>query len=876
MKRILAFFCIASVLILSVASVSAGTTLRNESIPTQISAGSRLSGTLTVVFNDENLDAELVTNWGDSISLRSLLELNNKQSGTHYNCSNANCMPHYETGEAVRTTTLNEGGMDVGFVLEGASVRNVRDVRVDIAGSSAPSCFPDMNVDVLNIGEHVVTSARYIEQGCYQPRYGCFETDRGSYQSVSVPTGSASYCEKITLPAAPAFKVGARLTNSSSGSSTLSMKLYQMSGTLLGQCTLPAFTQGEQELSCIIQRGSLVQEDYFVCVNANTASNYRIRAEANAPCGTTDRGVTYAADYEIFAQNLQFDTPLITLNDPAFRNSTGEALLPLIQSYLSETYGNNCQPNCIIPIRIRGVAQDIVISNAFIRYDSAIGAGVESSDVYALTKENATIDSGILALDLSLANFTIPSDFSGRNIELSIGDDRLLRKSVNVSSGFAFSVTPTFAAFGRETLFSISPAQNITQVVWNFGDGTPVQSSLGASVRHRYTTQGSFTLAIDATNSRGQTGHKSVLIVVGDPQSAVDDTLALYEGDLRSISGNMSSYPIWLQQELRTRLELNSMNQTVAAARTARSFAVNESDFIEIMNTLSSVRVPSRVGVSTRGTLPLSVGSAAMDISLLGELESVTISNEDLQNRVLFWMNEHYSPSVKFETYQAYYGDLSEPVLTRFVVDLNARGQRVPTRLVIGYPADSVRLVSSVSGNDSLSRGVSVGVSESANSVEFSVVGMVTPQELGAYLAPAQLAELGDLQAPSDVACNYDNICSDDEDRKSCPNDCKPWGSATVIVIVIAVVAAIVYLAIRWWYQHRYENDLFPKKQDLYNVLTFISNAKRAGVSDKEIHKKLKAAGWTGEQATYALSKYAKDTKPADKKTPAKFIKSSN
>lgn len=875
MNRIFALLCIALVVSLSMSAiVSAQTSLRNNTIPTQLSSGARLSGTVTILFDDESLEAQLRTNWGQSISIRELLAVNNKQTVIHYNCSNSNCMPHYETQNAVNTIAL-DGSKEVGFVLEGNSIRNVRDIRLDIEGSSGPSCFPDISVDVLNTGTNIIGSTRYIDQGCYVPRYGCFESERPSYQNVGIPTGSASYCEKITLPAAPAFKIGARVTNSSSGTASLVMKLYKVSGTLLGQCTLPTHTQTEEDLSCIVSRGSLEQDDYFVCINAASASNYRIRAETNAPCGTTDRGVTYAADYEIFAQNLQFDRPSISITDAAFRNSTGYSLLPLVQTYLVDTYGNNCQPNCIVPFRIQGTSQEVTLANAFIRYDSAIGAGVESSSVYEITRENATIDSGALTLDLGLTNFSVPEGFTGRTLQLSIDGRTLLQKSINVSAGFAFGVTPTFAAFGRDTLFTINPSSNITQATWNFGDNSALQTVSGATTRHRYTTQGTYSVVVDVTNNRGQTARRTFNVIVGDPQSAVDDTLALYEGDLASLNGNLSTYPSWLQQELRTRLDTASVSQIVAAARTARASATNESDFIEIMNSLSSVRVPSRVGISARGALPLSVGSENMDISLLTEMQEITIDDATLRNNVLYWMSEHYLPQVNFETYQAYYGDISEPVLTKFVINLNARGQRVPTRLVIGYPADSVHIVSSSRGNDSLSRGVSVNVPDGASSVEFSVIGMVTPQELGAYLVPAQLSDLGDLEAPQPGICNFDDVCSEDENHDNCPNDCKPWGSATAIVVIVIIAGGLVYLVIRLWYAKSYERELFPHRQDLLNVLTFIGNARRANIEDKEIIKKLKAAGWSGEQSKYALDKYNKDTaKPQESKTPAKFIKS--
>jgi hypothetical protein len=58
-----------------------------------------------------------------------------------------------------------------------------------------------------------------------------------------------------------------------------------------------------------------------------------------------------------------------------------------------------------------------------------------------------------------------------------------------------------------------------------------------------------------------------------------------------------------------------------------------------------------------------------------------------------------------------------------------------------------------------------------------------------------------------------------------------------------------------WWYKHRYENFLFKNRNDLYNIVNFVKNAKNSGLSNSEIKEKLKKAGWTGEQIVYVLKK---------------------
>jgi phage anti-repressor protein len=66
-----------------------------------------------------------------------------------------------------------------------------------------------------------------------------------------------------------------------------------------------------------------------------------------------------------------------------------------------------------------------------------------------------------------------------------------------------------------------------------------------------------------------------------------------------------------------------------------------------------------------------------------------------------------------------------------------------------------------------------------------------------------------------------------------------------------------VYLVLRAWYNKRYENYLFKNKNDLYNIATYITTAKRRGIPDKEIIENLKKSGWNSEQIRYAMRKYA-------------------
>ena len=76
-------------------------------------------------------------------------------------------------------------------------------------------------------------------------------------------------------------------------------------------------------------------------------------------------------------------------------------------------------------------------------------------------------------------------------------------------------------------------------------------------------------------------------------------------------------------------------------------------------------------------------------------------------------------------------------------------------------------------------------------------------------------------------------------------------------MIFLLVFAIGVFIFLKIWYKKKYENYLFPNKNDLYNLITFVQTEKGKGLSEIEIRSKLKRSSWTGEQANYVVKKYA-------------------
>lgn len=865
-------YLLGFILLLMLASVSARVTYHGDTLQTQYGAGEIVRGTLNVTFNKTDLDAPLRTNFGTSnVTLRAVLEGSGFIQGEDYVCNSATCQAGFSRKEAVSDIEMSSSAL-VGFSLQGGSITGIDSTHVTFESNAPASCFLDLSLDVLNQSTYYLTSQAYTPESCYEPRYGCFEHNRGDHDTVIMQSGR-EYCEKILLPVAPAFLVGANVTVNTQGITGLRMRLHSLDSTPLGECTLPSIAQASELVSCTIPYASATQREYLVCVEPTGAgSNYRIRVETNQPCGTNDF-TTYPGDYEIFAQNLRFDTPRITLSESSFESATGNELNAYLSAYISEVYNGNCNPYCILPLRLFGASQTLSVTSPFIQYTSSLGQHT-SSNVYRLERDNATINANRLVLDLSRANLTIPLGASGNRLRVYIGDEEIVTKSINLSTSFAFNLNTGFATFGQPTTFTITVPGNITSARWNFGDGSMPQTTTGKTITYRYLTQGTFNLEVEVTRADGITSRRIFNIVVGNAQQAATLLLTESQQHYADITTDLANYPSWIKEEIQTQIGYTEMKQGIDQANVLYGQAGNDSDYVVIVNNLITLNVPESIETRVSGTVPLVTGLENADISPLRTLTgSEQGSDEEVRRAVASWMLENTNADIQFSTIVARYDQDEQPLVTMFKIQTHPQTAfPEEVNLIIGLNANDVHLASSyaVQAVDSATV-INMGTSNEV--FEFSVSDALTPEQLGAYISPA-IERLGEFEEPR-YDCNFNAICeADSETWRTCPNDCRPWGPAVIVIIVVVIVGAIVLGLILWWYKRKYESSLFPNRQDLTNILSFIDVSSKAGNDDKEIRKKLKKASWTGEQINYALKKYRK-TKGRAPNVPSdvRFIK---
>jgi len=69
------------------------------------------------------------------------------------------------------------------------------------------------------------------------------------------------------------------------------------------------------------------------------------------------------------------------------------------------------------------------------------------------------------------------------------------------------------------------------------------------------------------------------------------------------------------------------------------------------------------------------------------------------------------------------------------------------------------------------------------------------------------------------------------------------------------VVLLVIYIVIKEILKRYSEKSLFKSPDQLYNMVTFIYNARKSRINDQNIKKRLAERGWNSRQIKYAFKK---------------------
>ncbi len=827
-------------MLVMITGVLASFELKGHSIQKAYVSGEKIKGTINLSFNNEPGKNLLTSNFQGNITLIDFLNINNFSEGTHYNCSTPNCGTDYIAQNEITELNLN-GKKIIGLKIFGNDITDIESASFKVSGNGGDSCIPPLIVDFLDSGDYNLVPDKYTGfDSCFSTNYGCFDRNLGNYQDVSISINP--YCENMTLAAAPAFKLGAFVKNSTTGKiSNLTMQLYDHDEALLGECMLPMQTEIEEELDCIVEYTAPAQKDYLVCLvgkRSNTdGANYKIRSETQSNvCGTDNFGSTYGRDYELFAKTMRFAETDFEINDSVFEAIHGDRLSNYAFDYILEKYNSVCNPSCVIPIALTGISQNLVFSDALIKYKD--GNTLVSDDaLYSISLEEPKITSKTLKLNLGLANFVIPESSNANRLEIFLGNERIINEPITIVRGFSFDVNPKFVAFGQAVNFIITSSVNVTSATWNFGDGD-VETANGKSITHTYLDERTFTLKVDARAANG-TSSKQFSISVANAQESARITLEDYNRRIDNLKGIIITYPSWMQGGINSALTIEDNEARLDELQLEYNSAQNESDYADVMNALLGLEIPVTLNASKKGIVPITIGADNINTDFIEQLSTEgNRDNDAVKEAIAGWMSENTDAEIEFETITGFYGDSSDPIITSFKVDITPASGAKDSYFIIPAGIDEVTFKSSYN-EKAIGEGVYIAISTQRREIEFILSGEVGVEELGLYISPA-------LQ-------NLDIVA--DEEISEYEEPGFALGRFSTGIIALLIIAFIAYIILQEWYKRNYERSLFKSEESFYNLINFINNARDAGLTEGQIKARLKQNGWSGEQVTYASRK---------------------
>ncbi len=824
--------------------------------------GALIRGWVNISIN-ESSDSVLRNNRDESTSL---IEFLNNTRAT-YKCIPRTCSATYEgteTGMETKTFLLKTGeektiGLRVsGYVKDNA----VTNITFKVKSNAAASCNTPLIIDILAQNDEDLYYLFDSPSSDYSCGYstGGFESNQTiDYKEIT----NQRYCENITLPKSPGFQIGAVIKKIGENAKlTMSMYKADSAWEKLAGCDLPLpSTIDFESVSCVVNYSTQKREDYYVCINADKQTQYQIRSETNNPKGFYgDIGDEFVADYEIFARAAKYaGFSDFVFEKKKFEKKTGSTITSYVDNYIEANYDGDCVKGCIIPIRfISGTDQEMVISDALIRYDTTAGQS-SSNLIFNVKNSSARISMDFTKLDISNANFHAPRPYGTSMLTIFLNNQEIISETIKVERlPIVQMIYPTQAAVGIGTMIYVeaySPDNaTIKKYYWDFGDGETTETTENETY-HRFMTPGYFTVKVTVEDKNKKKGTGEAKIRVGSYEEAISDVLDKLRNYTQDVNKEIMNK--WYNSAVEDYLKLNETEEKLNELERGYETAHSDEEYKTIADELFAIKMPYSVRESHTGKAPFMIDYRDIDLDYLKEAGAGDFDeNKEQQYReeVGAWFVDNIQGSIDYKTISAYYEDNTiEEILGVFSYNIKPKTDD-KLYLIIHKATPSVLVFRQDYGQKQISGGRITSLEFSGEkTIELVLKEDIEVDDLVLYVSPSLSSfEIGEI-----LPCNHNNKCEAElnEDYKNCRDDCYPWKRLLFWIVIILIAASIVYTVLQEWYRRRYESHLFKTRNDIYNIINYMNTALKAGLSKNEIVKRLKAVGWDSEQISYAFKK---------------------
>jgi PKD repeat protein len=800
---------------------------------------------------DNEPSNSLLTALSSSIELKEFLDANNAV----YSCSPLDCMPSYSsmgTGVSSKSFSLNWNETEIFGIKLTGDVTGINSLSFNVATDAGKSCLHPIQIDVLN-DDIIEWKAQTVANDftcVLSNNYGCW--DETEYSGDLFLITDSRYCENINLVApAKSFRIGAEIIEATGGDVDFKMEIN--TNLNAESCIVTGSASGT--IGCNVEFPYPITDttQAEVCISTDKSGDngkYQIKYEEVSPCGFAGN---QDYDFPIFVNPGKYDAVSdFTFDQTLVDGDSAIDLADEIWSYISSKYNGDCNPECIVPIKFEsGISQTNTISSMSLIYQK--GGSLSETNIYDINETPALISSDFQKLDLEKGNFLAPDDYGEVEFRLELKGSKIFEQDIEVKPVPEIKkVMPNIVPASVEVDFFIileEPGANLTYS-WDFGDGD-TETSETNTITHIYTDIGTYDLIAKVSNNHGES-LKTFQISVVSPKDAINDTLKEYEDNLEKIKDELDNIPLWIKTEIEKKVDLDNLNSSLNIQKGKYDDASSDQDYVEIMNSLLNLKIPYKFNVSQRvNPTNFFLSQEQLDLEVLDNLGagSPDETEEKYYNAVNNWIQENLDISLESKTYSFYYKDSTvEPLVSYVKIILNPKNDLEEIYFIVNGDPEMIEF------NNIETESIE-GVSEAVIFSELSgqqIIEFLYPSEINIQSFPIFVSpELKDLDTGIVQKCEKDK----GENSENCRTDCKPLGWTIVLLFGLFFVGFIVYIILQEWYKKHYESRLFKSKNQLYNLINFMSNSLTHGLKKAELFKKLKPLGWKGEQLNYAWKK---------------------
>lgn len=842
------------IFIFSTSIVSATILIGNSShsISSKYGPSQSIVGWVNISVSNEYLNSTFTDSLGNKAILKDVLL---KNSGFSYSCLPDNCEDDYSAQNPNLAKSLDNPSSKLYGILFKENINSIDSVSFNVSSNFEipASCNSQFEIDFFNDGEIDVTNTQADSSLCAGTKtYGCYSTAE-SNSEYKIGNKDSMYCEKVTLPKAPGFSIGAWVKKS--GSEEIIMELRDNEGNKLNECMLPDATLAGGEISCDVDL--VVQEigDYYVCIfSVQGEQGYSIKGYSNSnSCGIFGEpypGKITEADYSIFAQAKQYAS---IKNVGILDNLPNkQKLSTLVKDYIVNKYGSlDCSKNnCVVPINFTINADEEIdkmnINN--LKADLHTSTGIKTeNNLYDISKISGKTSFGFGKLYLdntelkaksTTGNFIYSLSLNGK--EIFSGEKLSVQKTPNITG-----INPLSTAYAFPTTFilSTSSPKDVNSYKWNFGDNTSEITTPTNKTTHIYNSSGNYNLSVIITDNNGITSSKSFTIEVSSPKQLIETTLSRMQKDVVSIKADIAKLDIFKKSSIESLINTTYLSSKINELQLKYNSS-NETSYGSIVSELILLKVPESINStqSTQNTI-LYPDKSIINIGILAEIgeEEYDFSTEDkYKDAIIIWNNQNLEEKIVFERIYAIYPENSENILKIFNFTINQKSSANYPSYFIMESLDNIKF-----SQDYLVKSsgdyVYVELHPGQNNIIFSTTEDIILEDIPVFISPglSQLSIDSETLNPTESEFSFN------------------WLLYILVLIALIILGVIVYVGLIIWYKRKYERFLFPNRNDLYNLYSFIELQKRKGTTEKDVVSKLKSAGWSGEQVRYVIRKYS-------------------